>query len=405
MKKGEQPEFSAKWWKSSQPKGLKAADKLDDALKSYEAAKKKLEASGEPDAVKSAKDALGTVETAVDSVIAEASKDKKSPEMALTVDVLKKYSRLYGTEEAWIEDQAEEDDDSVFGDPDAYHTYLIAAMKKLRSGQMNFGFVLGKKAEDHRLAVHRSKGAKALATTLVKETGLHAMTFGTAKPDENRAGVLLLVLEARQLAGIKKKGERMLKKFKPLPFTKLAVMVEGKEVEDIDDPEDTDVDEPDEPAAQTAGAAPGDDAQGGSQTQPNGPDPAKLAAFAEARATWLATRKKVETDINKLQDEFLASFKGHARASDLERGFRSRTETVLTAMDEELAHTLEAARSVADPDQHAKLVQNAKQIIQRYEDYIAKDPTIAALDANPFVPLAIQKTFTTTLSVLSKTIV
>ena len=496
MKKGEQPEFSAKWWKSSQPKGLKSAGKLDDALKDYEVAKKKLEAGGDEAAVKTAEDALGTVETAVGAVVSEASKDKKSPEMALTVDVLKKFDRLYGAEQAWIEDHAEKDDDSIFADPDAYHSYLIAAMKKLRTGgQMNFGFVLGKKAEDHRLAVHRSKGSKALANELVKQTGLHAVTCGTAMPDENRAGVLVLVLQDRQLPGMKKKGERMLKKFKPLPFTKLAVLVDGKEVEDLADPDDTDVDAPDDVEMQGApagtpdaagmrGAPAGPSASAGMQaaraeapdttaltwqlgalirrvrgvtdsalrqelvgiatranaalkagdlpqvvsaiselraaidesphgvgaqpTSPagsNGLDPAKVAVFTKARTAWLVTRQKVESDINKLQDEFLSSFKGHAKASDLEKGFRSRVEAVLTSMDEELAHTLDAATKVSDPSQHANLVQNAKQIIQRYENFVARDSTIAALDANPFVPLAIQKTFTATLSVLSKTIV
>jgi len=495
MKKGEQPEFSAKWWKSSQPKGLKSAGKLDDALKDYEVAKKKLEAGGDDAAVKAAQDALGTVETAVDAVVSEASKDKKSPEMALTVDVLKKFDRLYGAEQAWIQDHAEKDDDSVFADPDAYHSYLIAAMKKLRSGgQMNFGFVLGKKAEDHRLAVHRSKGSKALANQLVKQTGLHAVTCGTAMPDENRAGVLVLVLQDRQLPGMQKKGERMLKKFKPLPFTKIAVLVDGKEVEDLADPEDTDVDAPDEVETQAPAATPdaaemrgapagpsesagvqaapaeapdptamrrelgglirrvqgvtdparrqelvsiatrantalkaGDlpqvvsavselraaidespDGAGAQSTLPagsNGLGPAKVAVFTKARSAWLATRTKVETDINKLQDEFLSSFKGHAKVSDLEKGFRSRVETVLATMDQELAHTLDAATKVNDLSQHANLVRNAKQIIQRYEDFVASDSTIAALDSNPFVPLAIQKTFTATLSVLSKTIV
>ncbi len=31
MKKGEQPEFATKWWKSRQPNGLNSADKLEDA--------------------------------------------------------------------------------------------------------------------------------------------------------------------------------------------------------------------------------------------------------------------------------------------------------------------------------------------------------------------------------------
>ena len=283
MKKGEQPEFSAKWWKSSQPKGLKSADKLESALRDYETAKKKLEAGGDADAVKSANDALGGVETAVSAVTSEAAKDKKSPEMAITVDVLKKFDRLYRVEEAWIEDHAEKDDDSAFADPDAYHEYLIGAMKRLRSsGTMNFGFVLGKKAEDHRLAVHRSKGSKALANILVKETGLHAMTFGTAMADANRAGVLVLVLEGRQLPGMQKKGARMLKKFKPLPFTKLAVMVDGQEVVDLDDPEDTDVDEPDEVEAEAAPAETADTATSPATPPPSAADGGAPAAGATA---------------------------------------------------------------------------------------------------------------------------
>jgi hypothetical protein len=62
VKKNEQPELSAKWWAGSQPKGLKSADKLENALKSYEGARKKLESSGEEDVGKAARDALGAVD-------------------------------------------------------------------------------------------------------------------------------------------------------------------------------------------------------------------------------------------------------------------------------------------------------------------------------------------------------
>ena len=64
-------------------------------------------------------------------------------------------------------------------------------------------------------------------------------------------------LEGRQLPGMGKKGARMLKKFKPLPFTKLALIVDGQEVADLDDPEDTDVDvgdDEDQPSAYDATA-------------------------------------------------------------------------------------------------------------------------------------------------------
>ncbi len=311
----------------------------------------------------------------------EAGKDKKNPEMALTIDALKKFDRLYPAERSWIEDHAEQDDDSVFADPDAYHDYLIAAMKKLRSGgQMNFGFVLGKKAEDHRLAVHRSKGSKALANTLVKETGLHAMTFGTAMADENRAGMLVLLLEGRQLPGMKKKGERMLKKFKPLPFIKLSVMADGQELEDIADPDDTDTDEPD-----AANAADGN-----------------AAAFTALRTGWVGARQKIDADIEKLHAAMSAVYQGRGVADDLEKAFRTQTGRVLSSLDASLADKLAELANAGDASQHATLIAEARQIAQRYAAYVANEPMIAALDANPFVSIAIQDTVSSSLSELTK---
>jgi hypothetical protein len=133
-------------------------------------------------------------------------------------------------------------------------------------------------------------------------------------------------------------------------------------------------------------------------------DPAAAAAYAKARVAWLATRQKVESDIGKLQTTFASAFKDHAMAADLAAAFQGRVEKVLDQLDIELAHKLDAVAKAADPAQHAKLVGEARQIMQRYQSYVANDPTLAELDANPFVPLAIQKTLTTTLAILSKTI-
>jgi hypothetical protein len=242
MKKGEQPEFSAKWWKDEQPKGLKTASELGSALRDYETAKHKLETTGKARDADDAWDALDDVETAVKAVISEASKAKGNAEMDATVDCLKKFDRGCTKERRWIDEHIGESEG--FTDPEAYREYLVTALKRLRSGrEMNFGFVLGKKAEDHRLALHRSKAARALAMMLVKETGIHQMTFGTARPDKGESGALVLTLEGKQLPGMAKKGDRMLKKFNPLPFHKMTLVVAGKEAEDLDDPEDTDTDD------------------------------------------------------------------------------------------------------------------------------------------------------------------
>jgi len=149
----------------------------------------------------------------------------------------------------------------------------------------------------------------------------------------------------------------------------------------------------------------------GTQPEPQGTpqgtfrlDPAKAAVFERARSAWLATRRKVESDIGALQKELASSFDGHPKASDVEAGFASLAESVLNLLGEQLADALDNATKATDANDHAVLVHEARQTLQRYQDYIDGDPSVAALDANPFVPMAIQKTLSATLSVLSKTL-
>lgn len=237
MKKSEQPEFSAKWWKDNQPNGLKSANALGSALKDYEKAKHKLESTAKASVADDVWDALDEVKQAVKAVIAEASKAKDNAEMNATVDCLNKFDRSYAQEENWIEAHTK---GGTFTDPEAYHDYLVTVLKRLRNSRgMNFGLVLGKKAEDHRLALHRSKAPRALAMTLAKETGIQQMTFGTARPDKDDTDALVLTLEGKQLPGMAKKGERMLMKMMPMPFKKMSLEVEGKQAKDLDDPDDT----------------------------------------------------------------------------------------------------------------------------------------------------------------------
>jgi len=461
VKKGEQPELSAKWWVGSQPKGLKSAGKLELSLKAYENAKKKLESSGADDAATFAADVLGQVETAVGAAIAEASKDKKNPEMGFTVDALKKFDKLFGAEQVWIEVHAQEDDDGMFSDPEVYQAYLTKGLKRLRSGgQMNFGLVLGKKAEEHRLAVHKSKAPKALASMVAKETGLHAFTFGTAVPDEEKPMTLRLNLEGRQLPGLKKKGERMLKKFKPQPFQHIILMLEGKEVEDLADPDDTDVDEADEaqgPApvydaaalkrelaglivrvqglqdptlkqnlARLANRANAglngnsnledaaaaidelrkalDGAANGQGGANGGQATANTEAYTKSRDIWLATRKRVESEIEKLRSQIAATYQQDGIAGELDRLYSAKVAPVLTSLDESLAAKLNEATNEADATRRTQLVAEARDIITRYQTYVAGDQTIPQLDKNPFVELSIQQTVTQTLSALVRTV-
>jgi hypothetical protein len=462
MKKGEQPQFSARWWKNSQPKGLKSAGDLESALKAYETTRAKVESSGEEADAKAADGALDGIDKAVKAVLSEASKTKGNPDIDATTDCLKKFDRGSAQERKWIQEHTkaknqakgdDDEDDSNFADPDAYKTYLITVMKRLRSsGEMNFGFVLGKKAEDHRMALHKSKSAKALGAMLAKETGIHLMTWGIARSSEDRAGEMVMELEGRQIPGMAKKGARMLKKFKPLPFKKLVLLVDGQEVADLDDPEDTDADEaaPDaatqtrvlsDLARRIQGVADparkadlarmatqanallrsnslaeaeeridelrsaldeaGVPANGGSgAAQENGSSP---AAFTKARQAWSATRKRVEDEVEKLQAAIVTAYKDHEMVSDLEASFRTKVAgTVLQNFDERLSEKLNEVAAATDAVQRKKLIDEAKGIMEGYRSYVTSEPLLADLDDNPFEPLKIRQTVTTTLSALEQ---
>jgi hypothetical protein len=253
MKKNAQPEFSSKWWSTNQPKGLTKGRALESALDDFEKARATLQKSGSEDDVKPAVIAIGKVRQAVEMAMSEADKLKKSPpkgadaeDLGNTADALKKFARLYDTEKAELDKlvKEDEDDNNVFSDPDQYKKYLLKGLRKAGGGDpMNFGLVLGKTGGDHRMALSKSKGGQSLGRQVMEATKLRVMTFGTLIEDPDRPNFIKLNLEGKQIPGLKKKADRMLKTFKPLPYSQVILMVNGEEVDDIADPEDTDHDE------------------------------------------------------------------------------------------------------------------------------------------------------------------
>ena len=131
---------------------------------------------------------------------------------------------------------------------------------------------------------------------------------------------------------------------------------------------------------------------------------AKAAVFAKSRLAWVAARQKVEAELAKLGSAMSAVYDGHGAAADLEKAFQAKVEGMLDKLDHSLADKLDEVNNATDAPTHAKLVGEAKQIVKSYEDYVSSDPMIAKLDDNPFVPVAIAKTLTATLTALNKSI-
>lgn len=129
-----------------------------------------------------------------------------------------------------------------------------------------------------------------------------------------------------------------------------------------------------------------------------------VPVIAKARGAWMATRKRVEADVGNLHETFASALKGHEMEGDLVKAFRDRVDTVLDTLDEALAHTLDAVNQAQNDAERAKLVDEAHATVRCYNDHIARDPTIALLDSNPFVQMSVQKTMSATLAALSKAI-
>jgi hypothetical protein len=133
-------------------------------------------------------------------------------------------------------------------------------------------------------------------------------------------------------------------------------------------------------------------------------EPASQKTIANARIAWIATRQKVEADLDKLHAAFTKAFKGHHMEADLTGVFRQRVDTVLDTLDENLAHMLNDLNDTSDMAERSNLVDGAHALIAKYVDHIDTDKTIEQLDRNPFIPVAIRKTMEATLTTLSRAI-
>jgi len=126
--------------------------------------------------------------------------------------------------------------------------------------------------------------------------------------------------------------------------------------------------------------------------------------YTQSRLAWLASRKKVQAEMQKLEQAILAHYRGNAALPAVASGVR-KLDRVLELFDEALADTLDAALNAADPATRQRLHDEARTQIARYEGFLANDVMVRELDANPFVPIAVQSTLSGSLKVLAAKIV
>jgi len=129
------------------------------------------------------------------------------------------------------------------------------------------------------------------------------------------------------------------------------------------------------------------------------PDPAALQKIQKSRVAWTATRAKVDGELQRLTKAILGAGIGEDLGG-FEDEFQSVVTPLLDELDDTLADTLDRAGQAAGAE-YAQLLDEARRTVERYTALVQASPVISSLDRNPFVPLAIGKTLTGTLSALA----
>lgn len=124
------------------------------------------------------------------------------------------------------------------------------------------------------------------------------------------------------------------------------------------------------------------------------------AIIMKARDAWVATRKRIEADIQKLSTAIDQAYDG---STEVKKHVKPLLDSVLAGLGTKLSDKLDEVANASAADR-STLISEAKQIIAAYQNHVASDKVVTMLDDNPFVPISVQKTVSVTLAALSRSI-
>ena len=242
MRASDKPQFSAKWWESKRPAGLKTAD-LDKALVKAEKAladgrKNKHDARAVDNCIAALEAVSPAVEKTIKLCDKNAHKDAISVLRRFDGAIEEETSRLERLKEQLgkndqdgeEEDEEDEEDEGKLFEKD----YLYKMIKMLKSGgkQFNFGFGLNPNAPESSRLILKRKGKPEKLFKALKKTGEfnnRLLTYGVALADPADGKTLVFRLEkgANEPPRLLKLGREFLRSDKGLKFRKLSVVLPG----------------------------------------------------------------------------------------------------------------------------------------------------------------------------------
>jgi hypothetical protein len=269
----------------------------------------------------------------------------------------------------------------------------------LRSKKEPVNCAVAASTEDKTVALillDKVKAPKAVSVILDKQHPKNtSLRWGTASVDTDDDPKLVVFKLHKNVMGMAKKLKKSLK---GTGFTKVRIEFEDGTPAEVELEEDA-----------AATLPPVTRATENEQVEreeeaPSSPDPVAAATYAKAGQIWVATRAKVQSEVDRLKAEILKAYSDNPARGEIEAAFTTKVKPALDALDTALSEKLAEVATAADGAARAKLTAEAREIMARYAGFTASEALIKDLDANPFAPLAIQATILNTVKALSTTV-
>lgn len=142
--------------------------------------------------------------------------------------------------------------------------------------------------------------------------------------------------------------------------------------------------------ADAGGGRGGGDSGGAPVQPPSAPTPSAggKVAFTQARLQWDSMRKRMQTELKKLEAEVLAKCQDETDFITIASNIKD-VYSVLEFLDERLIDKLDDILNAADADQRTQLQIEAREIVSEYADYVKTDEMLQAIDDNGFVVMGL----------------
>jgi len=138
-----------------------------------------------------------------------------------------------------------------------------------------------------------------------------------------------------------------------------------------------------------------------SATAPAGaakPSAGRFVEFAQTRLAWDQTRKTVQAELKKLENEILAKCKAEPDLDVIAAGTRE-LYVMLEVLDERLIDVLDDALNAQSAEKRKAFHGQAREVVDEYLDFVNTEPLLKDIDrSNGFIDVTIRSTLTNNLN-------